>query len=221
MILAGVDGCKAGWVAVIEDGGERRVEIFPGFAAVLRAADLIAIDVPIGLTARTPRLADRAARERLGARACCVFSAPYRAMLAARSYRDACAIRRDIDGRSCTRQAFGIFARIAEVDARMTPRLQRRVFEGHREISFALMNGGPALAERKKSAAGVAARARLLARHFREVESIARLPGAGTDDVLDAYALLWTARRAANGKSIRIPPGIERDERGLRAEIIA
>src|SRR5438105_4356279 len=134
MILAGVDGCKAGWVAMLEEDGRRRTEVFPEFSTLVRSGDLlVVIDIPIGIMTAVPRAVDRTARQLLGLRGCCVFPAPYRPMLQAKSHAEACAIREAIDGKRCSRQAYEIFGKIAEVDSAMTPQLQGRVFEGHPE----------------------------------------------------------------------------------------
>ena len=218
-MLAGVDGCPAGWLAAFESG---QPQVFSSFAEVLRACPgLIVIDIPIGLMDSAPRRVDAAARAFLGRRACCVFSAPFRPMLRARTYERACAIGQRIDGKKCSRQAFGIFPKVREVDLCMTRALQRRIFEGHPEMSFALMGSGAPIASRKKSAAGRAARLAALRPHFPSIDSLTVPRGAAWDDVLDACALLWTARRVASGDALRLPEGpAQRDDRGLRAEIV-
>jgi predicted RNase H-like nuclease len=43
----------------------------------------------------------------------------------------------------------------------------------------------------------------------------------GQDDLLDAYAMLWTARRIAAGTSKRLPEIAQLDDRGVRAEMLA
>lgn len=40
------------------------------------------------------------------------------------------------------------------------------------------------------------------------------LKGVGADDVLDAGAAAWSARRIANGEAKSLPEGPERDEHG-------
>jgi predicted RNase H-like nuclease len=229
-VIAGVDGCRSGWVAVLQDAdGNLNIRVFSTFAEMI-ATDIrrIVIDVPIGIMTKEPRVVDRAARKLLGERACCVFTAPYRAMLSARSHPDACSIRESIDGKRCSRQAFEITAKIAEVDALMTPELQSRVREGHPEITFATMQQGLPMMHRKKSAAGRAARLAALHPYFAEIDAVvsARRPaGVAVDDLLDAYAMLWTARRVDAGVARRLPDvgGIDdqRDERGVAAEMLA
>ena len=54
--VAGVDGCKAGWVVVLRDSARNAfaVRLVPDFAAVItlpEAPSVIAVDAPIGLLA--------------------------------------------------------------------------------------------------------------------------------------------------------------------------
>src|SRR5207245_7908716 len=199
--LLGVDGCRAGWVAA----SDRGARVYPTFAEIVaQRFDLMLIDVPIGLLQAGPRHCDLQARNLLGARRRSVFPAPGRRLLRARRY-----------GRQCSIQLWNILNKIREVDEAMTPRLQRRVREAHPEVSFALLNGGP-LPFGKKSDDGEAERRGLLNPIFGEIRGV---PGAARDDVLDAYALLWSARRARRGKA-RVLGGNERDARGLKCEIV-
>jgi len=160
----------------------------------------VLIDIPIGLI-DGPRACDLEARKLLGARKSSVFPAPPRRLLRATRYRGQCSV-----------QLWNILYKIREVDAAMSPRLQRRVREAHPECSFALLNDGP-LRFSKKSPGGLAERRALMEPLFGPMP---RVPGAAADDVLDAYALLWSAvsphRVLGNG---------ERDDRGLRCEIVA
>ena len=229
-MIAGVDGCRSGWLAVLDDeGGRRWAKLFPTFADLLDSeARLIIVDIPIGIMSDVPRVVDGAARVVLGHRASCVFTAPYRSMLAAKSHEEASTIREAIDGKRCSRQAFEIMAKIAEVDALMSPGLQSRVLEGHPEVSFTTMRGGRPFDDKKKSDSGHTARLETLRSFFPEVEVRAadrRPPGVARDDLVDAYAMLWTARRVVCGAARRLPAplvnGSQRDERGLRAEMLA
>jgi predicted RNase H-like nuclease len=145
-------------------------------------------------------------------------------MLAAGSHSEASAVREGIDGKRCSRQEFEIFRKIAEVDALITPALQARVFEGHPEVTFAFMRGGDPMDDSKKTTAGRSARLTALRKFFPQIDDIAaarRTTGVGRDDVLDAYAMLWTARRIAAGDAVRLQEEPQRDERGLRAEMLA
>ena len=182
--------------------GARVVESFA--EVVAERFGLALIDIPIGLL-DGPRACDLAARTLLGPRRSSVFPAPPRRLLRARRYAGQCSI-----------QLWNILGKIREVDEAMTRRLQRRIREAHPECAFALLGGAP-LRFPKKTAEGEAERRKLLRPHFGE---IARLPGAARDDVLDAYALLWSAGRAVAGEARVLGDGA-RDPRGQRCEILA
>ena len=97
-LVAGVDGCAAGWLCVTHDLNRHEIEghIFERIDDILQweeRPEVLTIDIPIGLTDGGPRLCDREARLRLGApRASSVFPAPIRPVLAAGSYEEACQI---------------------------------------------------------------------------------------------------------------------------------
>jgi predicted RNase H-like nuclease len=141
-----------------------------------------------------------------------VFSAPPRCALGARTLGDA---RRH--GARLTLQSLKILPRIEEVDSVMTPGLQSRVFEVHPELSFAAMNGDDPVRAPKRSSTGSKERRALLQRAGVVVPE--RPAGAALDDLLDACALTWSARRIANGTACHVPDRPARDARGLRMEI--
>lgn len=70
------------------------------------------------------------------------------------------------------------------------------------------MNGGHALGHRKKSAAGALIRIELLRRQGIELTRLTEAASAPLDDVLDAAAAAWSARRILAGvaKSLPDPP---------------
>jgi predicted RNase H-like nuclease len=141
-----------------------------------------------------------------------VFSAPPRCALAARTLPDA---RRR--GARLTLQTLNLLPRIEDVDRVMTPELQSRVFEVHPELSFAAMAGGPPVLRPKRSAAGTTERRALLERAGVRVPE--RPAGAAVDDLLDACALAWSARRIADGTAFHLPDTPSRDARGLDMEL--
>ena len=233
--LAGVDGCRAGWVVVIARLVEGRfvepsARVMPTFRDLLDGitdCSAVGVDIPIGLLESAEpggRTVDRHARKLLSPNTSSVFSPPPRPALGARSYDEArSAVAQVSNGRSLSRQAFGILPKIAEVDRLMTPELQERVFETHPELCFLEMNGGRPLAHRKTTAAGAIARIRLLEAHglAAVLETAATMIGndAKLDDVVDAIAALWTARRYAEGKATVIPDITDVDAKGLRMEM--
>lgn len=225
--LVGVDGCPKGWVAVSlgEDRPALGVGVHRSAAEVLAAypdAAAIAVDIPLGLTESGARACDGQARALLGRpRASSVFPAPIRPVLSAPTREEASRLQRALDGRGVGAQAWAIVARVREWDTvlRQRPAAAERVFEAHPEVSFWALNGERAIAPSKRTPEGHAARRRLLVRAFgrQAIEAAlgAAALGARPDDVLDAIACLWTARRIAQGAARAIPAPPERDGAGL------
>jgi predicted RNase H-like nuclease len=219
VVVAGVDGCRAGWFVAIADGTALRLEVRATFADVLRLLDdgvtHLAVDMPIGLPTRGSRACDLDARRLLGRRRSSVFPAPPRSVLGVRNYQVALRTKREIDGVGLSKQAFNLLPKIAEVDAAITPVLQQRVVESHPELAFARLAGRP-LEAPKRETAGRATRSALL-----ESSCGARPPtprGAADHDALDAIALTVTAGRLAEGRAERLGDGT-RDAHGLAMEI--
>jgi len=209
VIVAGVDGCRGGWAVALADAESildvRVVSTFTDVVAL--RCDAIAVDMPIGLLDHGPRACDVEARRRLGPRRASVFPTPLRPMLAATTYAEASAVA------GLSKQAFHLLPKIREVDAVMTPRRQRRIVEVHPELCFAALVGAPCTAP-KRTAEGRAER-------LAAVHPPVKRPPSGTawDDVLDACALVHTARRLVHGAVERLGDGA-RDARGLRCEIV-
>jgi predicted RNase H-like nuclease len=155
-----------------------------------------------------------------------VFPAPQRRLLECASYSEASALSQEHFHKGISRQAFGIFKKVHEVDQAMTPDLQQHVIEVHPELAFYAMNDNQPLLHSKKKLDGFAERRDLLRRHVSpsipDTRADARTlaPKAGADDLLDALAAAWTARRFAECRAQRVAGEPERDERGLRMEIV-
>jgi len=84
-----------------------------------------------------------------------------------------------------------------------------------------MMNGGHALAERKSTRAGRDARLGLLEPHFPRVRDEVEKHRAFRSDVMDAFALLGTARRLRDGIARALPASAVYDSRGLAMQIWA
>ena len=228
MWTAGVDGCPAGWCVVYlaAQTQEPVIRLCPDFDAVLTLRprpNLIAIDIPIGLLDRRQvggRECDRLARRRLPGRASSVFSPPVRGLLGATRYGQ-------VRGHGLSIQAFGIMAKIREVDRLMSPGLQERVYEAHPELAFRSLAGAP-MRHNKKTPAGREERLRALERlaSFRTVRALLdtvatryQRSQVGLDDCLDACVLAWLAGRIGAGTAQRLPAQPPSDAKGLRMEI--
>jgi len=229
-LVAGVDGCAAGWLYVLAEArvpgllALRRMGLAEDFPALLEATAAcyaVAVDVPIGLSANGRRAADYAARRCLGPRRSSVFPPPARALIGMEGgYWELNAASKAIRA-GISQQTFNILGKIWDADRCMTPALQARVTESHPEVTFWALNGGQALAHNKKRPEGRRQRLALLERVFGKSAGTLSPPrGAAWDDLYDAAALAWTASRVAFGVERRMPEAPEVDARGLRMEIV-
>lgn len=201
--VLGGDVAAGRWVGVVLGPGPPRVLLATTVADLVAAAgrplDAVALDIPIGLPDAGGRAADAQVRRAVGRRSASVFTTPVRAAVQHVDHPGALAAQRAATGHGLSRQAHGLRAKILEVDA-WAPTAPCRVVETHPELCFATMAGAP-LAHRKTSWAGAQHRAGLL--RAQGIDLGGDLGDAGAwaavDDVLDAGAAAWTARRVALG----------------------
>lgn len=234
MHTLGIDGCKAGWIAVeIDDEGNGSVGVFD---TVYRAlimhpiCDVMLVDMPIGLpdALHPSRDCDLIARKLLGkGLGSRVFPPPPRRTLEMSFYQDACEMSETILGKKISRQSFNIAPKIKELDdiLRRHRDYVGRVREAHPELAFAAMNRRKALQVSKKQKAGVQGRLQVLQRHYphaRELYNYAlestKRKDVARDDILDAMALAimaWAAKRLRS-----IPGDPPKDAVGLPMEIV-
>jgi predicted RNase H-like nuclease len=222
--IAGVDGCRGGWVIVTAaiDGGASSVERVSRLDALfeqVRAGEFVAvaIDMPIGLPSHSRRASDAQLRVHLAGRRSSVFPTPPRSVLGATDYRDALARCREATGVGLSKQAWNLVDKIREVDRLITRDLQPRVSEAHPESSFTELAGAP-LGARKVTSEGRQQRTQLLLPSFPDVAEHVAHHKSIAADVLDAFAAAWTSRRMATGTA-RWFGDDERDARGLRMTV--
>lgn len=232
--IAGVDGCKAGWIAAILDLAGHTppiLRVVPRLTDLLAdgpAPALIGIDMPIGLPDRVTgsgRGPEQLVRPLLGERQSSVFSIPARAAVEALDYGEACrlALATSKPPRKVSKQGFHLFPRIREIDLmlRADPALRDRVFEVHPELAFATMRGAPLTHPKKIKGTinpdGMAERQALLFAQGIPADIMQARPpkGAGADDALDALAALVVARHILAGRGRPFPDPPERDSHGL------
>ena len=240
--IAGVDGCKAGWVAAFSDSSletDPVIAVFSSFGDILDspfAPMIVAVDMPIGLPDRVGgrgRGPEEAVRQVLGARRSSVFSIPARDAVYAvdrpivgmedigRSHALACEVARRTSepATAFSRQAFMILPKIREIDRllRGVPALVDRVREIHPEVAFWSMNRQNPLRFGKKHASGESERMALLRSQGLSRAAIQAAPprGAKRGDVIDALAALVVARHIAGGRGKPFPDPPGRDSHGL------
>ena len=234
--MAGVDGCKAGWIVAAQGPGQApQIAVHANFGDVVAALppdSVVAVDMPIGLPERIGsggRGPEALLRPLLGERQSSVFFVPSRAAVSAPDYSVACAaaLATSEPPRKVSKQCFFLFPKILEIDAllRTDPALSGRIFESHPEGAFMRLNGG-ALSEPKKVKSqphgpGLDQRRALLERAGLQPDLVWGTPprGAGPDDLLDACACLVTAMRIARGEATSLPNPPGRDDFGIPVAI--
>lgn len=243
--LAGVDGCKGGWIAVIERPQTELscavVKSFHDLLSLLGDDALVVVDMPIGLPdfiGAAGRGPERLLRLVLGDRKSSVFSIPSRqavytpnvapvgmpAILAAHRASSAMARRTSYPERGVSIQAFSIFSKVRELDEllRSNPFLSRRVFESHPELAFWRLNGECPIRHGKKLRGrvdpdGMMERRNLLVSNGIP-QTFLEMPapgGSAVDDFVDACALLIVASHIATGEGKSLPDPPMRDAYGI------
>lgn len=233
LLVAGVDGCRTGWVValaeVTPDGPVvRSVDVAPTLGPLLdRVAraevQVVAVDMPVGLAVDRPRAADRAARAALGPRRASVFPAPVRAVLEAADHADAVARSRAACGAGIPVQAWHLVPKIREVDLLLraaTPAVRSVVRETHPELAFAVLGDGPCVHPKRTPAGRRERLARLRPWVPDRWTTPSRTPsGAARDDVLDALVLAVRAAQWLGTGPTAVVLGDETDTYGLRMQV--
>ena len=231
-LLAGVVPCRSGWL--VAGGKLVGTGVFPEAAFVAKklievidavpAYTVIALASPIGLPDKPSPRGRRGEQEargilgwpRLGA----ITSAPTLAVAArAKTYEEGVAL----NGGRLNRVVWGQIRRIREVREVVQSHLQRNVFEVHPDLSFHQLNGDQSLLHGKRTPEGQKEREEILVRRMQNVAN--RLSeesprGASRANLLDAYAVLWTARRIVARAAVRMPDSPEWNGDGLRMELV-
>lgn len=237
--FVGVDGCPRGWFSVgFNASGEYELKVFSLFAGLVEyyaAAELILVDMPIGLPeGPAERLCDPEARRALGKpRAAAVFRAPTR-----RATEHLACNPGDVDvtkdvqkedtGTSLAPFALGIMPKMAEVDRVMLVR-QPRVREIHPEVCFWALNNRSSMKFSKKNREGIEERLCVLEQEEPQARNIYKTGCANfyrkdvaRDDILDALAAAVTAYRGWPDQLQVFPKNNapQRDGRGLPMEMV-
>ncbi|MBA6441247.1 DUF429 domain-containing protein [Streptomyces sp. GMR22] len=222
--VVGVDACRTGWVAVTLDeegrfAGADTAEALSELLGRVPDAVVVAVDMPLGLLERGWREADALATAMVAPHRSRVFSVPPREVWEADGYDAANEVCRRVVEKGLSRQSWGLAAKLREANA-CRDGGDHRLYEVHPEVSFAALGEGRPVPWSKKSWNGQAVRRRLL-----EDQGIVLPDDLGPagrvppDDVLDAAAAAWSARRIALRAARSLPDPPQTTETGLPVAI--
>jgi predicted RNase H-like nuclease len=222
MAIVGVDACKDGWIAVaLRDGVTRAffLETISDLNGAIADAQVVGIDIPIGLLSKGRRLADLEGRVELGRRSSTMFVVPPRSALAASTHEEATRLAVELSGSGLSRQSYALRTKIFEVDEWLVD-APCPVYEVHPELSFKQMTGA-VVESPKKTWTGMVARRKALAQEGISLDDVNDDVGkrAGVDDMLDAGAAAWTARRILEKQARSIPAVPESSPSGRQIAI--
>jgi predicted RNase H-like nuclease len=213
--IIGIDGCKSGWFSVWQNPDDSiQSSIFSTLNHLKdffndEAHLIIGIDMPVVLSDFIPREADQLARKLLSKKASSVFTAPTPEMLEQPNYERASYVSKRLFGKSMSLQSWYLFPKIKDVQT-IIHDAHINLYEIHPELSFRAMNHEEVILESKKSKEGFEIRNALLRRHFESFnfESIRNLyprKDVMDNDILDAMAVLWSARRIKANEASFLP----------------
>lgn len=233
MKTLGIDGCRAGWIAISLDKGHAGYWLLESdreLGAYFEAYDRIFIDVPIGLEEEAyVRDCDRELREILGPDyTASVFNPPIRAALHAPTYGEASMISYEATGKKVSIQSWNITPDIKAVDRylQQDEALREKVFESHPELLFQKLNGGNPILQKKATKKGLRHRLDLIKEQskyaddfFRDIKEEYRRNQVDEDDIVDAMVLALSARDSLSREIKTIPEDPPTDDIGLKMAI--
>ena len=216
MAVLGVDGWRGRWVGALLDGRCVTLLDLPDAAAVLAVPDVevVAIDMPIGLSENGVRACDVEARRRLGRAGSSVFPAPLRQVLAASDYLDACRRSLEASGKALSKQSWNLVPAIRSLDDALGNPPDDRVVEVHPELAFRALD--ERVRDPKGTARGMAQRMAALA-GVMDVDLLNAPALVPAVDALDACAAAWSSHRIAMGTAECLGDGtVDRRGRPMR-----
>ncbi|WP_328809529.1 DUF429 domain-containing protein [Rhodococcus sp. NBC_00294] len=215
--VAGVDGAAGRWVVARLYEGRVSLTLVDTVAAVLdttRDCAAVGVDMPLTVPDAGVRASELQVRTFLGPARSSLFPTPVRDAVWAASWEDACVIARARTGKAISKQSWYLTDHIRAWDA-ADPDIAR-VIEVHPESSFRALAPATRFTS-KKRARGIAQRLQALSVMV-DVPALLEATsaiedGPAMDDVLDAVAAAWSARRWLGGEALEFGDGT-RDRRG-------
>ncbi len=228
MKTAGIDGCKLGWILISFDEGEEKYQVIESREELKNAFetyDRIFIDMPIGLEDEEyTRECDALLRKELGGEySSSVFSPPIRPALEAPSYVEANMISYEWTEKKLSLQSWNITPKIKMLDEllRENEGFKEKVLESHPELLFQKLNGGM-IFQKKNLKKGIRHRLELIKEEepiaddfFRDIKEEWRRSDVAEDDIVDAMALAYYAKKSITDGIRTIPSEVSHDSEGL------
>jgi 8-oxo-dGTP diphosphatase len=230
MIIAGVDGCKSGWIMVkyVKDVFSYGIydtmqELFSENYDLQR----VLVDIPVGLaSANLKRSIEQDLRRELKYRHSTVFNPPCREALYTENYSAARKVNMEVEGKSLSIQSLAIKDKIRETDEFLQKSSGFAVIESHPELCFKYLNEGRVLMSKKSTHAGLEDRLRILRNYLNIVDELferivnnTQRKSAAKDDIVDAICLCVVNKLSGKGNMKFIRDKNRVDAEGIEMKI--
>lgn len=232
MKLAGIDGCKYGWVIIIYN--EEKF-YYKGIYKTIKDLiennqdlDAVIIDMPIGLSSKSNlRTVEKEMRDEMEYRHSTVFNPPCRKALKSNSHEEASLINLDIEGKKISIQAFSIKDKIKEIDDcyDLFKEYKIEILESHPEICFKYLNNS-ILSTKKSKPDGIRERLEILSQYYSDSEKVFQYALSSTlrkelkkDDIIDALCLCIVNKLGKENSFSFITDSNGKDEKGIERKI--
>jgi predicted RNase H-like nuclease len=228
--LAGVVPCPGGWLVLPARMAGITVAAEDAFV-VKKLFDVLdfrptfdsaAIDAPMGLDDEPNgeyRPCEVEAREYVGwPRSAAIYGTPSRRALSQKTARGAAKLEPWMNAHDKRR-----FRWLRDAASELAPYHSRRFFSGHPDVSFTAMNGDEPLTTSPWHEDGRLERLELIRQQLPGVDDVVtRTPPPGSHPVhlMNAAAMLWTARRGSGRAISRFPLDPVWDSEGMRMELV-
>lgn len=228
--IAGIDGCRYGWIMVAFINGKYSVEIHHTITELIGShpgLQRILIDIPMGLaTSSYPRTIDGTLRKVMGKRGATVFNVPCKAAVYEDNFEKAKQLNIEIEGKSLSVQTLNIKKKIKEVDQYLSEnRSTIEIIESHPELCFAYLKG-EILDTKKSSTEGINERLNLLQKYCKELPELYKKSlqqfkrkDVKPDDLVDAMCLCLVNRMAGKKNLNFITDHHKQSEEGIKLRV--
>lgn len=230
MIVAGIDGCKKGWIMIKSSSGDYSFDVYKNIfdmAADNEDLERILIDIPIGLSSRKiKRTVEKELKKELKYKHSTVFNPPCREALFQKDYVSVKKKNIEIEGKSLSIQSYNISNKIRELDEFWQSKPETEIIESHPELCFKYLNKGEIVLSKKSTLVGLNERIKILATHEKKTKNLFKIIENNTlrkdvkrDDIVDALCLCLVNKLGGKNDLSFIEDDNKIDENGIEMRI--
>lgn len=230
MSIAGIDGCRKGWLMVKYSDNIYSYGVYENIAELVKDnkdLERILVDMPIGLSSKKMiRTVEKRLRSKLKYRHASVFNPPCREALNENNYLAAKRKNIEVEAKSISIQSFNISNKIKELDEFLSKNPEKEIIESHPELCFKYLNNGNVLLSKKSEDIGLSERKNILYHYDERLKELFNLIEQNTlrkdvarDDIADAICLCLVNKLGRRNQLSFIEDNNKLDERDIKIRI--